>query len=221
MPEGDYHRNFVIGAGCNVLALLCASGLRETLPSHKKRKLSLRSSHPLAFLELFGRSGGMSAVAVLLASWSISGRKMLPVKEFQKRRFGIGMQQQANLMLAIQLCELASPVFLPMVVKLCGVRGAAQLSHWASLLTNLNMVLSPYACTVYLTPLLRPLMHMEIILDKVVADEAKQVEAGQGELFMAQQSLEFVAKLIFPWVFGELFARSLDSGMRHIGDVYY
>ena len=55
-------------------------------------------------------------------------------------------QQQANLMLAIQLCELASPVFLPKGIKLCGVRGAAQLSHWASLLTNLLPDAPPQIC---------------------------------------------------------------------------
>jgi len=62
-----------------------------------------------------------------------------------------------------------------------------------------------------MTPLFRPFQHMEVLLDKVVAGEAEQVDVGQGELFMAQQSLEFVTKLTLPWVYSELFTRYHDS----------
>eukprot|EP00658_Telonema_sp_P-2_P049693 TRINITY_DN37823_c0_g1_i1.p3 TRINITY_DN37823_c0_g1~~TRINITY_DN37823_c0_g1_i1.p3 ORF type:complete len:229 (+),score=71.50 TRINITY_DN37823_c0_g1_i1:1379-2065(+) len=134
VTDGKYHRSFLIGSACNAVALLACSVLKETMTQKKKRKIQFKKSHPLAFMQLFQRSEGMTAMGVLLATWSMSGRKMLPVKEYQKKLFGMDMAQQANLMLSIQLCELASPVLLPKVLNHLGPKGAAQLSHILSCL---------------------------------------------------------------------------------------
>ena len=53
--------------------------------------------------------------------------------------------------------------------------------------------------------------HGYTTLDKVTAIEASNVGAGFGELAGAQANLLFCVKLVMPWVYGEIFARSINS----------
>ena len=45
--------------------------------------------------------------------------------------------------------------------------------------------------------------------EQILAEEAERLGVGAGELFAAQQNVEFVGRLLMPWIYTELFARSL------------
>ena len=64
-------------------------------------------------------------------------------------------------------------------------------------------------------PVVLALQHGDECVDKVTAAEAERMGAGQGELFAAQESVEFAVRMVMPWVYSELFARTLHS--RFVG----
>ena len=47
------------------------------------------------------------------------------------------------------------------------------------------------------------------VTEQILAEEAERLGVGAGELFAAQQNVEFVGRLLMPWIYTELFARSL------------
>ena len=63
----------------------------------------------------------------------------------------------------------------------------------------------------YLAAVLQAFQHGDPCVERVIATESERVGAGQGEMFAAQQNVEFVARLVMPVVYGELFARTVSA----------
>merc|ERR1711969_72891 len=152
-------------------------------------------------------------MGALLACWQLAGRKMLPVKNFQKLKFGWGVQEQANLAVAFQLSELIKPFLLPAVVRHAGgnLRRVAQSCRRLDALIWALHAFAPWPFAMYAAVALQALQHGDPCVDKVIATESERIGAGQGEMFAAQQNVEFVARLVMPWVYGELFARAVSA----------
>ena len=153
----------------------------------------------------------------LLAGWQLAGRKMLPIKNFQKLQFGWGVREQANFAVIFQLSELIKPVLLPTMVGTIGggnLRTVAQTDRCIDALIWLLHALSPTGN--YLAAILQAFQHGDPCVEKVIATEAERVGAGQGEMYAAQQNVEFVARLVMPWVYGELFARAVSNICTHV-----
>jgi hypothetical protein len=59
-------------------------------------------------------------MGALLAMWKVGGWKKLPARQFRQLRFGWGLQQEARLMMAMQLAELLRPLTLAPTVRRLG-----------------------------------------------------------------------------------------------------
>ena len=131
----------------------------------------------------------------------LAGRKMLPVKHYQKLRWGWGVREQANLAVCITISELVKPLLLPTVVTRLGggsLRAVAQSCRRLDGLIWLLHALSPRGT--WLAVGLQACQHGDACVEKVIAAEAERVGAGQGEMYAAQQNVEFLARLLMPWL---------------------
>jgi hypothetical protein len=192
---------------------LLALTLDESLDPSKVKKIKSLTKlvNPFSFFTFFRQSKGLAGMGSLLAGWQLAGRKMLPVKNFQKLRFGWGVQEQANFAVVYQLSELVKPLLLPTMVRQVGggnLRAVAKTDRCIDSLIWLLHALSPAGN--YAAAVLQAFQHGDPCVEKVIATEAERVGAGQGEMFAAQQNVEFVARLVMPWVYGELFARAVS-----------
>lgn len=200
------HLGFLGCAGCNFAALLASLCLRESLPRSKVHRFKRSNVNPLSFISFFRKSSALQATGVLLASWRLAGHKWLPVKQYQKLRFGWGVKQQAKLAVAYQLSDLVSPTLLTYALRgFGGVRPAAQWHRRLAAVSQLNTAVAPHSACLFLDPALSPWQHGDDCVMRFLAVEAQRVGSGQGEMVAAQQNCEFVLRLIMPWVYSELF----------------
>lgn len=211
------HLGFIGAAGCSLGAFLLALTLDESLPPSKVKKITSFSklANPFSFFAFFCQSKGLAGMGGLLAGWQLAGRKMLPIKNYQKLRFGWGVRQQANFAVIFQLSELIKPLLLPTMVKTVGggnLQTVAKTDRCVDALIWLLHAMSPMGN--YVAAVLQALQHGDACVEKVIATEAERVGCGQGEMYAAQQNVEFVARAVMPWVYGELFARAVRNYAR-------
>jgi hypothetical protein len=88
-------------------------------------------------------------MGALLAMWKVGGWKKLPARQFRQLRFGWGLQQEARLMMAMQLAELLRPLTLaPTVRRLGCVRVPAFLPFPSSVFLYIYVAFASVLCVV-------------------------------------------------------------------------
>jgi len=201
---------------CSFVLLLL--GARETLPPAKRLqgrpdwKSLVREFSPLGFLEVFGRTRAMRALAVctVLNMHAGTGLNNGTLLLFRKHKHGWGQAQQSNQMLVAQACGLCESAVQGPVLRKLGLGGALCWGERLGALTDLNTAASPDQRTFYLNPVLQALRQSPTVLDRALDAEARLQGVSQGRLAAAEENLTFVFRLLMPSVFSELYVRTLE-----------
>lgn len=97
-------------------------------------------------------------------------------------------------MALVQAVEIMQPTLLPTLLRICGLQGVATLAKRLQSLHHTNMALSPLPATVFVSSAFKMCEHGDKVVDKMMAEQAEQHGAGSGELYAAQQNIEFIPK---------------------------
>ena len=128
--DGDFRTNFLVAAGFNFVGLAVSCFLSESLAKPLRKPLQMKKlANPVSFVSFFRRSRPLAALAPLLCVWELGSREFLPAQQYRRLKYGWTLREQANMMLAYQICELANPFVLPRLLRRLGIQRTTMLSQ--------------------------------------------------------------------------------------------
>eukprot|EP00747_Dinoflagellata_sp_TGD_P050856 gnl/TRDRNA2_/TRDRNA2_147008_c1_seq1.p1 gnl/TRDRNA2_/TRDRNA2_147008_c1~~gnl/TRDRNA2_/TRDRNA2_147008_c1_seq1.p1 ORF type:complete len:263 (-),score=39.46 gnl/TRDRNA2_/TRDRNA2_147008_c1_seq1:8-745(-) len=193
-------------------------GTRETLPAAKRKPLQrdvsalIRSFSPLSFMEVFGKSSALKAVALLTIVSMQSGGNLNngTLLLFRKHKHDWGQVQQSNLMLIAQACGLGQAFVQGPILRALGLKAAFKWGERLGALEDLNTALSPDCSTFSVNPLFRTSRQSPEVLNRICDTEARLLGIGEGQLAAATENLTFLVRLLMPTLYTEIYIRTLE-----------
>lgn len=198
----------------NVLAsLLFSLTVKESLKKNKRKKFKIKkASNPLSFIHFFSRSVNLMKFALFIVVLNFPVYNYNTLESYKRLNFNWRLSDTTNMMQIYNLCE----VFLPFVSKVIYERLKSKkviyLYFIATMLCDMNRIITPTKYSLYLNPLLLGLFDVSAAVNDQLASIQKDDDSvGEGELLANYENLTFPLGLILPSFYSEMYVMSVGQ----------